>query len=151
VGIFGPALSQNLSTSIELVRRMMTGKLPGTPDLWFGVIDVRDVASLQLVAMTHPDAKNQRFLAVAGEPVSLHQMALILHDHMRTRVPRRLPSWLVRTLALFNPMAREASPRLGVRGRASNERARALGWEPRSNEEAVVATAESLKALNLIP
>ncbi|RYD55611.1 MAG: aldehyde reductase, partial [Sphingomonadales bacterium] len=149
VGIFGPALGKDLSTSIELVRRMMEGKLPGTPDLWFGVIDVRDVASLQLLAMTHPEARNERLLAVAGEPLSLHQMALILHDHMGTKVPRQLPSWLVRALALVNPMAREAVPRLGIRGRASNAKAKALGWAPRSNEEAVVATAQSLKDLKL--
>lgn len=149
VGIFGPALNRDLSTSVELARRMMAGKLPGTPDLWFGVVDVRDVASLQLLAMTDPAAANERFLAIAGEPVSLHQMAVILHDHMGTRLPRQLPSWLVRALALVNPMAREAVPRLGIRGRASNEKALALGWKPRSNEEAIVATAKSLRNLKL--
>ncbi|RYG85829.1 MAG: aldehyde reductase [Alphaproteobacteria bacterium] len=151
VGIFGPALGKDLSTSVELVRRMMLGQLPGTPDLWFGVVDVRDVASLQVQAMTDPVAAGERFLAVAGEAISLHQIALILHDHMGTKVPRQLPSWLVRTLALFNPIAREAVPRLGIRGRASNARALALGWKPHSNEEAVVATAQSLKALKLVP
>ncbi len=30
-------------------------------------------------------------------------------------------------------------PRLGIRGRASNAKARALGWTPRSNEEALLA------------
>ena len=150
VGIFGPALNNDLSTSIELVKQMMNGKLPGTPDLWFGVIDVRDVASLQILAMTDPRAGNERFLAVAGEPASLHQMAMMLHEALGTKVPRRLPSWLVRTLALFNPMAREAVPRLGIRGRASNAKAKALGWEPRSNKAAIVATAESLQKLGLV-
>ncbi len=150
VGIFGPALNKDLSTSVELVRQMMAGKLPGTPDLWFSAIDVRDVASLQILAMTDPAAVHQRYLALAGEPVSLHQMALILHDHMGTKVPRQLPNWLVKTLALVNPMAREAVPRLSIRGRASNEKARALGWTPRSNDEAIAATAHSLKALKLV-
>jgi dihydroflavonol-4-reductase len=150
VGIFGPALNSDLSTSVELVRRMMAGKLPGTPDLWFGVIDVRDVASLQVLAMTDPCARNERLLAIAGEPASLHQMATLLHERMGTKLPRRLPSWLVRTLAIFNPMAREAVPRLGIRGRASNARAKALGWEPRSNEDAILATAESMVGLGLV-
>ncbi|MCW3848442.1 aldehyde reductase [Sphingomonas sp. LB-2] len=150
VGIFGPALSGDLSTSIELVKQMMTGKIPGTPDLWFSVIDVRDVASLQILAMTDPRARNERFLAVAGEPASMHQMAKILHARLGTRIPRRLPSWLIRTMAIFNPMAREAVPRLGIKGRASNAKAKALGWTPRSNEKAILATAESLKALGLV-
>ncbi|MES2989503.1 MAG: aldehyde reductase [Pseudomonadota bacterium] len=149
VGIFGPALGKDLSTSIELVRQLMAGKLPGTPDLWLGVVDVRDVASLQIRAMTDADAAGQRYLAVAGEPVSFHQMALILHDHMGSKVPRQLPDWLVRTLALINPLAREAVPRLGIRGRASNEKAKALGWTPFSNEEAIAATAKSLRDLKL--
>lgn len=150
VGIFGPALGKDLSTSVELVRRMMTGKLPGTPDLWLGVVDVRDVASLQVQAMTDPAAAGQRFLAVAGEPVSFHQMALILHDHFGSKVPRQMPDWAIRALALINPMAREAVPRLGIRGRASNDKARALGWTPRSNEEAIAATARSLRELKLV-
>lgn len=150
VGIFGPALGNDLSTSIELVRQIMTGRIPGTPDLWFGVIDVRDVASLQILAMTDIRAKNERLIAVAGEPASLHQMAVILHDAMGTKIPRRLPSWLVRTLAIFNPMARESVPRLGIKGHASNAKAKALGWEPLSNKQAIVATAESLRKLGLV-
>lgn len=150
VGIFGPALNNDLSTSIELVKQMMTGKIPGVPDLWFSVIDVRDVASLQILAMTDPRAANERYLAVAGEPASMHQMAVVLNKALGTKVPRYLPSWLVRTLALFNPMARESVPRLGIKGRASNAKAKALGWEPRSNEEAIIATAESLQELGLV-
>jgi dihydroflavonol-4-reductase len=149
VGIFGPALNGDLSTSIELVRQMMTGKMPGTADLYFGVIDVRDVASLQILAMADPRAKGERLIAVAGESLSLHQMATILHRRLGTAIPRRLPSWLVRALALFNPMAREAVPRLGIKSEASNARARALGWQPRSNEEAIVASGESLQKLGL--
>lgn len=149
VGIFGPALGKDLSTSVELVRQLMAGKLPGTPDLWFSVVDVRDVASLQVLAMTDPRAAGERYLALAGSPVSLHQLATILHANVGTKLPRRLPSWLVRALALINPMAREAVPRLGIRGSASNANALALGWTAHSNEEAIVATAKSLQKLGL--
>jgi nucleoside-diphosphate-sugar epimerase len=150
VAIFGPALGGDLSTSVELVRQMMLGKLPGTPDLWFGAVDVRDVAALQVRVMTEPEAAGERYLAVAGEPVSLGEIAALLHEHMGTKLPRALPSWLVRVLAVFNPMAREAVPRLGIRPRASNAKARALGWEPRGNAEAVLASAASLRGLGLV-
>lgn len=150
VGIFGPALNNDLSTSIELVKQMMTGAIPGTPALFFGVIDVRDVASLQVLAMTDPRAAGERFLAVAGRSLSLHEMAVILNRRLGTPIPRNLPSWLVRILALFNPLARESVPRLGIKGEASNAKARALGWDPRSNEEAIVASGESLQKLGLV-
>jgi hypothetical protein len=64
---------------------------------------------------------------------------------------RELPDLLIRLLAIFNPLAREAVPRLGIKARASNEKARrVLRWTPRSNEEAIVASAESLIRLGLV-
>lgn len=155
VGIFGPALNGDLSTSIFLVQTMLQGKMPGAPRLYLGVVDVRDVASLQLRAMTDPAAAGERFLAVAGEAMSFHQMAMVLRERLGSaaaRVPKReLPDWLIRLLAIFNPLAREAVPRLGIKADASNEKARrVLGWTPRSNEEAIVASAESLVALGLV-
>ena len=42
-------------------------------------------------------------------------------------------------------------PELGKMKNATNEKARrVLGWAPRSNEEAIVATAESLMRLGLL-
>ena len=42
-------------------------------------------------------------------------------------------------------------PELGKLKSGSNEKARRLlGWEPRSNEEAIIATAESLLRLGLL-
>ena len=47
VGVFGPVLGPDYSTSILLVQRLMNGDIPGVPRLCFGVVDVRDVADLQ--------------------------------------------------------------------------------------------------------
>ncbi|HVW69328.1 MAG TPA: aldehyde reductase, partial [Steroidobacteraceae bacterium] len=48
VGVFGPVLGPDYSTSISLVQRLMAGGMPGCPRLYFGVVDVRDVADLHL-------------------------------------------------------------------------------------------------------
>jgi dihydroflavonol-4-reductase len=66
VGVFGPVLGPDYSTSIMLVRRLVDGDVPGLPNMSFGVVDVRDVASLHLLAMTSPAAKGQRFLSISG-------------------------------------------------------------------------------------
>src|SRR6476661_10877299 len=66
VGIFGPVLGPDYSTSILMVQRLMDGAVPGCPRLYSGAVDVRDVADLHIRAMTHPDAKGERFLAVPG-------------------------------------------------------------------------------------
>ena len=54
-------------------------------------------------------------------------------------------------MALFDPSVRQIVPELGKRKTAANEKARrVLGWAPRSWEDAVVATAESLVRLGLL-
>jgi nucleoside-diphosphate-sugar epimerase len=155
VAVFGPVLGRDYATSIVIVQRLMDGGIPACPRLSFGVVDVRDVADLHLLAMTHPAAKGERFLAVAGECISMLEVARVLKNRMGAaarKVPtRQLPDWLLRAIAIFDPTVRQVVPELGNEKRASNEKAkRVLGWRPRSNEEAIVATAESLVRLGLL-
>jgi nucleoside-diphosphate-sugar epimerase len=64
---------------------------------------------------------------------------------------RRLPNWMVRLVGLFDPAVSLITLELGKKKSASNEKARrVLGWTPRSNEEAIVATAQSLIDLGLL-
>jgi len=64
---------------------------------------------------------------------------------------RELPNWLVRIAALRDPAIRLILPELGTYENATNEKAKKiLGWTPRSNEEAILATAESLLRLGLL-
>lgn len=155
VGVFGPVLGPDYSTSILIIQRMMDGALPGCPKLRFGIVDVRDVVDLHIRAMTHPAAKGERFLALAGDFMSMLDIAQILKAHLGAaahRVPaRELPNWLLRLAALRDPAIKLITPELGKRKNAINEKARRLlGWTPRSNEEAVLATAESLIRLGLL-
>lgn len=155
VGVFGPVLGPDYSASILLVQKLMDGALPGCPRLWFGVVDVRDVADLHLRAMTDPSARGQRFLAIADDALSMAEMAAILKQNLgkaARRVPtRELPNWLVRLAALRDPAVKLILPELGKKKNATSAKARRLlGWSPRSNEEALVSTAESLLRLGLL-
>jgi nucleoside-diphosphate-sugar epimerase len=155
VGVFGPVLGPDYSTSILLVQRLLDGAMPGCPRLYFGVVDVRDVADLHLRAMTHDGAKGERFLAVAGDFMSMLDVAKVLKKRMGAsarRVPTwQLPNWLVRLAAMRDPAVQQIVPELGKMKNATNEKAkRVLGWAPRSNEESIVATAESLVRLGLL-
>jgi dihydroflavonol-4-reductase len=155
VGVFGPVLGPDYSTSILLVQRLMDGAMPGLPRLHFGVVDVRDVANLHLRAMTHPAAKGERFLAVAGDFMTLVEIAQVLKIRMGAaakRVPtRQLPNWLMHIAALREPAVKLILPELGKVKNATSEKAqRVLGWTPRSREDAIVATAESLVKLGLL-
>jgi nucleoside-diphosphate-sugar epimerase len=155
VGVFGPVLGPDYSTSILIVQRLMDGAVPGCPRLYFGVVDVRDVADLHIRAMTAPAAKGERFLAIAGDCVSMSALAKSLKAELGAaarRVPTgELPDWLVRLVGVFDPEVRQLVPELGKHKNASNEKARRLlGWSSRSNEESVVATAKSLMELGLV-
>jgi nucleoside-diphosphate-sugar epimerase len=155
VGVFGPVLGPDYSASILFVQRLMVGAMPGCPRLYFGLVDVRDVADAHLRAMTHPAAKGERFLAIAGDFMSMLEVAKVLKRHLgpaAKRVPtRELPNWVVRLAAFRDPAVRLILPELGKVKSATNEKAkRLLAWKPRSNEEAILATAESLLRLGLV-
>lgn len=155
VGVFGPMLTPDMSTSVLLVQSLLNGAMPGCPKIYFGVVDARDVADLHIRAMTNPRAKGERFLAISGDSMSALQISLALRARLGPaagRAPtRELPNWLVRLTALRNPMAKAITPWLGKVKNASNAKARSiLGWSPRAREDALVATGESLVRFGLI-
>jgi nucleoside-diphosphate-sugar epimerase len=154
VGIFGPVLGADYAPSVMIIERLMNG-FPFCPRIYFGTVDVRDVADLHLRAMTHPEARGQRFLAVAGEVLSFLDVSKILQQRMGVaarRAPKHeLPDWVVRVASVFVPELALVLPELGKRKAVNNEKARrVLGWQPRSNEEAIEATAKSLLKFGLV-
>ena len=149
MGIFGPALNADLSSGFGLLKQVMNGSMKAIPNISLGIVDVRDVADLHLRAMVNPIAKGQRYLALAGGVLSLPQIAKLLKaelpDNTINISTKVIPDWLVRIAALFNKKAKAIVPLLGVYRNATNKKANEqLGWHPRSNEEAVLATAKSL-------
>ena len=122
--------------------------MPGLPALGFCFIDVRDVAALEVDAMTAPDAAGQR-LITAGTFLWLSEVAAILREQLgpaARKVPRRrVPNMLVRALALFDPEIRSVVGDLGRKTTYSLANAeRRVGWSPRPVEETIVDCARSL-------
>jgi nucleoside-diphosphate-sugar epimerase len=155
VGVFGPLLGPDCSSSILLLQRMLEGGMRGCPRLSFGVVDVRDVADLHLRAMTHPAARGERFLAVAGDCLFLRDVARVLKRRLGASAARvsarQVPDWLLRLAALRDPSVRSLLPELGKRKNSTSAKARRLlDWNPRSTEEALVATGESLVRWGLV-
>ena len=124
------------------------------PELWFSVVDVRDVADLHLRAMTAP-AAGQRYIANASDPVSMLMIGQELRERLGQKVSRvpsqRMPDWVVRLIGRFNAQINDLVPLLGRQGRVSAAKAeRELGWRGRPWQEAVVAGAQSLIDLGLV-
>jgi nucleoside-diphosphate-sugar epimerase len=132
-GIFGPTLTADLRSSTQLIKMMLDGTVTVAPRARFGVVDVRDVADLHVRAMAAPDAAGNRYLAVANGPtVSFLEIARMLH----------------RRLGVVTPSEEAPGPEL-PRPIIHNDRARALGWQPRDVETTIIETAESLRDLGL--
>jgi len=146
--VFGPLLSDDLSTSIELVKQLLEGKVPMCPDIGFGIIDVRDVADLHYRALTAPDIRDERYVC-SGPFLKMIDVANILTanlgDKARKVPTRKMPDRLLKLFALVRPELKQLVAELGnVRGGDSRHAMDTLGWTVRPPEEAILATAHSL-------
>ena len=111
---------------------------------------MRDVADLHIRALTAPDLHGERFMAVAPHGfLRLGEIGAVLRARMPAearKVPtRRMPNWIMRLLALFDPVIRSVIDELGKTRHAEPTRAiEKLGWAPRPAEDSIVDTARSL-------
>jgi dihydroflavonol-4-reductase len=145
--IIGPILHDDMSYSVQSVERLLKG-MPGVPRLGFNFVDVRDVADLEIRAMTSPEAGGKRFIAVT-KWLWMSEAGQILRDRLgdqASKVPTRtVPNLVVRGMALFDGGIRSIVGTLGKRTDLSSERARTtLGWSPRPIEDTIAETGESL-------
>lgn len=148
VGIYGPPLGTELSTSVDILAQMLAGRVPRLPRMGFDVVDVRDVADLHVRALESPGAVGQRFLATAGT-TSLVDIARLLKKRLgpvASRVSdKTVPDWVMRLAGLFVPELAQVGAYLGTPRVTTAEKARRLlDWNPRSVEEAILASAEAL-------
>jgi dihydroflavonol-4-reductase len=153
-GILGPALSADVSTSLEIPIRLMNGKTPGIPRLGFSLVDVRDVAACQVAAMEVPAAAGERFLASEdfvwmADCAEMLRTAFPAYD---SRIPKRkVPDWVLRLMAVFQPVYKQTLMELGRTRRASNAKAtRVLGVKFRTARESLLSSAQSLIDLKMV-
>ncbi|MFE7075242.1 SDR family oxidoreductase [Streptomyces sp. NPDC057620] len=156
VAVMGPVLGNSVSGSNHIVQRSLNGEMPGYPNWFVPVVDVRDVAEAHVAAMTAPDAAGQRFLVASDEPaIAMKEIGAILRSTLgdaAKHVPTRsIPNAVVRLSALFKAEFKPVAADLGYAKRVSNEKARTLlGLRPRTSREAIVAAAESMIAKSLV-
>jgi nucleoside-diphosphate-sugar epimerase len=145
--IIGPVLSEDRSYSLQAIERLLGG-MPGVPRIGFSFVDVRDVADLEIRAMTDPNAGGERFIAVERF-LWMAEVAAVLRERLgedAAKVPTRgVPNLAVRAMALFDPSIRSVVGQLGKRTRLSSEKAKdRLGWSPRASEETIADCGRSL-------
>src|SRR5262249_51071179 len=152
--VVGPVMGKDFSDSIQVIQRLLSGKVPGLPRLGFNFVDVRDVADLHVRAMTAPEAAGQRFIA-AGTWAWMAEVADLLRASLggaAARVPtRKVPSFVMRFASIFDRELGSVTSSLGKRHDFTSAKAqRLLGWRPRAMEETLLDCARSLIAEGLV-
>ena len=148
VAVMGPVYGQDHSHSNQIIKNMLTGKMPFLLNMGFDYVDVRDVAELHLLSMTEDAAIGQRFIATSGENLTYKQVARILKDHLdqdAAQVSEKvMPNFVVKALAPFVKDLKMPATFLGQNTATSPDKAKSiLNWQPRSAQESILATAES--------
>lgn len=152
--VLGPLLAADFSTSLEAIKKLLEGSLPGIPNFGFSVVDVRDVADLHVRCLTAPNVAGERF-AAAGPFLWMKDVAAILKDGLgdqARKVPsRKLPDFLVRLSALFDPVIKQVVGELGnVRDTSAQHAKDVLGWQTRDPKDSILDTARDMIRLGLV-
>ncbi|MDB6079029.1 MAG: aldehyde reductase [Akkermansiaceae bacterium] len=147
-GVFGPVLTAENPGSVQIVARLLQGRVAGNPRVGFGIVDVRDLAALHLSAMTSPQAAGERFIA-SGDFLWMREISQALRESLGSaaaKVPtKNLPDFVLKIAALFDPGVRAILPNLGRHYRhTSAKAARLLNWHPRPAKETMIDCAKSL-------
>ncbi|MBC7491011.1 MAG: NAD-dependent epimerase/dehydratase family protein [Novosphingobium sp.] len=150
VAVFGPVVSDDLSTSVEVVRKLINGSIPMLPDMGIGVVDVRDVAKMHVLALEASDetVQGERF-AASAQFMWVKDMADTLRDGLGSqarKVPTRMmPEFVARLLALFMPEMKIVRAEGGkVRDVSGRHACDVLGFEYITAQQSVIDTARSL-------
>lgn len=153
--VLGPVLGRDFSASIEIVKKLLDGSVPGMPRMGWPLVDVRDLADLHVRAMTHEAAAGQRFLG-AGPFLWMKDIAAVLKTRLPAaarKLPKfNLPDFAVRLVGLFDKTIQSRLFELGKERPASSEKSkRVLGWTQRPVEVTIADCAESLYATGVLP
>ncbi len=142
--VLGPSLSGAENTSNEIVGKLLRRDIPGCPRLYFGLVDVRDVATAHVLGMLSEQAVGERFILLSDNAWMKEIARTLLEAGYRVPV-REVPDFLVRLISWFDPTVRLIVHRVGRTVRMSSEKAeKLLGWSGRSMREMTLDTAADM-------
>lgn len=148
-GVMGPTLSDDIyGASLDIMSQLLTGKMPGIPNLCIPMVDVRDVAEHHYKAMILPEANGKRFISALATPTPVMELATTLKENGYKVPTNKVPSFLLKFLSLFDREVRGMTPMLDNYVTCDNsETMNILGWKPRSLKQSFLDMAKTVKAV----
>ena len=147
--VFGPCLSDDSDgASIDLILKLINGKVPALPDAYFTVVDVRDIAKLHVECLKNNNSNNKRIIATSPLSFNIMEISNILRKNGYHKVPKNfLPTRMINSLAPFNKEMRSMAAMI-KRGSYSadiTETCSIFNWTPIALEKTLIDMCNSLK------
>ena len=147
--VFGPLLSNDIDgISASLITKMITGKFLALPDIYFTVVDVRDVAKLHVQSLTNHHSDHKRIIATSQKGIPFLEISEILRELGFNKSPKNLvPTQLIKFLAIFNRDMKSTYSMIkrGRYGADISETISIFDWEPTRLEKTLEDMTFSLK------
>ncbi|XP_067142568.1 uncharacterized protein [Centruroides vittatus] len=152
--VLGPTVNGAISTSLEIVKRLMERSIPMVPKLNMCVCDVRDVAQGHLKAMTLPEAADHRHI-ISTQTVWMKDIALVLAKEFKSHgycIPTMMAPYIALWLnSFFDKSVRWLLPRVGREFKFDNKRMKeVLEITPRELNQTIIDSAYSLLDSGLV-
>jgi len=153
--LVGPLLNKKQNISEEIIKELMSKKLPGIPDINFAVVDVRDAAAAHLQALQIPNTSGKRYI-IANKSMSMKDITEVLAKEFE-KYGYKFPKTLLKRCALkfdsmFDDKAKKLLAFYGRKIRFDNKLSLAeLGIKYRPVEESIFEMAYSLIIFGFVP
>ncbi len=150
--VLGPVPDRDISASLEIVKRLMNGKVPAIPPGGISFVDVRDVAQIHVAALDQDSTINQRIIASAGYVRFSEIAKIIKNSYPDAKLPTGIaPIWLLKFLGNFSRTISQVAADLDVvRNYDGSAGSQLLQGEYRGAAQAILSSAESLIELGLV-
>lgn len=153
--IFGPSLVSTDFSSGSIIKQILTGELLSLVNLYFPIVDVRDVARAHIKAMRSDKADGQRYLCANSRNLTMKEISDLLCREYKDRgfkpTTRSLPYWIVWLYSYFDKQAETAIYMWGNESVFENAKIKKdLGVDFISSEEAIREMVESLIKFRMV-
>ncbi|CAI4225482.1 unnamed protein product [Auanema sp. JU1783] len=147
--VVGPMLIDEQGASITVMRRFLNMEMPGFPQLNLACVDVRDVASAHIKAMTESATDGERILVTSQPSLWFRDFARVLGSEFREQgywIPSiQVPYYVLWIYSFLDSQAAACLHRVGHTIRFDNSKAQnLLGITFRDPKESILSMAYSM-------
>ncbi len=149
--VFGPLINNEIKgASVNLIANMISGKFPALPEIFFTIVDVRDIAKLHVDSLINQNSDNKRILATSEKAIPFLDISQILRNLGFTKSPQNIiPNQVINSLAAFNKDMRITSSMIkrGFYEVDLSETISIYNWKPIPLEETLYDMTNSIQEI----